>query len=620
MRPSPNPRPALLRGAALSVTLTLAALPGHAASASVAGAGGLVAAIEPQSGRYEIRSEQANWTFAGRLGAAASDVATRDGQDGIGAFRELSFRWKDRGAPTGSIRTYLDRPVVLFTITLGAPVSKAAVVRFPRFTELPRDLRHFSYANDAFAPASFTLEETGTPWLLYDDRPYAAVLSPAANFMIASLWGNGRTEIASGLNKAVAALPAGFTHMTLMVVTRGVNATWDAWGSALTALAGVNRPANDADAGLRYLGYWTDNGAQYYYDYDRQLGYAATLEALVRRYRDEAIPIRYLQLDSWWYYKSLTDPTGKTGRPKNPELPAGEWNRYGGLLKYEAHPALFPDGLVAFEKRVGLPLIAHNRWVDPASPYHEHYRISGIAAVDPAWWKEIIGYLGAANAVTYEQDWLNVIYDHSPELGRGLGTGEAFMDGMANAAREKGLTLQYSMALPRHFLQGARYDNLTTIRVSGDRFGRDKWDAFLYASRLASALGIWPWTDVFMSGETDNLLLATLSAGMVGIGDRIGSENPHNLLKAVRPDGVIVKPDTPLVPLDALYSAGSGEPMVAAAHSAHGALPSSYVFCYTRSARASRVSFTPAAAGVPQDAYVYDARARTAVRLRGTDP
>jgi len=34
---------------------------------------------------------------------------------------------------------------------------------------------------------------------------------------------------------------------------------------------------------------------------------------------------------------------GKIGTIKAPKLPAGEWNRYGGLLKYEAHPAVLPD-------------------------------------------------------------------------------------------------------------------------------------------------------------------------------------------------------------------------------------------------------------------------------------
>jgi hypothetical protein len=519
----------------------------------------------------------------------------------------------------GSIRTYVDRPVLLFGITSSEPTSDAAVIRFPRFSEFPKDLHGFSYANREFAPPRFALEENATPWLLYDDQTHAAVLSPAANYMIASMHGDGKTEIASGLNKGVAGLPADFTHLTLMALGVGVNATWDTWGNALTELQGTQRPGNDADIGLRYLGYWTDHGGEYYYDYDRKLGYAGTLEALVQRYRDEGIPIRYLQLDSWWYYKTYTDPTGKTGKPMNDRLPLEEWNRYGGLIKYEAHPGLFPEGLPAFQQRIGLPLITHNRWIDPASPYHQRYRISGLAAVDPDWWREIIGYLSSAQVVTYEQDWLNVIYEYSPELAASLQAGDAFTDGMARAAQEQGLSMQYSMALPRHFLQGARYGNLTTIRVSGDRFRREKWDTFLYTSRLASALGIWPWCDVFMSREADNLLLATLSAGMVGIGDRSGAEDRKNLLHAVRLDGVIIKPDTPLLPIDAMYTAGSRRPMIAAAHTDHGALRTGYVFSYGRGFEAVSVAFTPAQVGVPRDVYVYDARNRTARRLAASD-
>ena len=71
----------------------------------------------------------------------------------------------------------------------------------------------------------------------------------------------GRTgwEIASGLNEAVAALPADFTHRTLMALGVGVNATWESWGRALTGLQGAQRPGCDADIGLRYLGYWTES-------------------------------------------------------------------------------------------------------------------------------------------------------------------------------------------------------------------------------------------------------------------------------------------------------------------------------------------------------------------------
>ena len=588
----------------------------------ISGAQGIAVTIDQGSGRYEIRSQELNWTFAGTLDGPAGDIRVVNAEDRLGPYEELHFRWRGRTALSGTLRTYAKYPVVLFGITSEGPVADGSVIRFPRFTELPRNLHGFSYRDTEFSPPSFALEENGTPWLLFDERAHAALLSPASNFMSARMLGPGKSEIVSGLNAAVAKVPAGFTHRTLMVFGSGINQAWNTWGAALTALQGIHRPANDADAGLRYLGYWTDHGAAYYYDYDRRLGYAGTLEAVLERYRTTGIPIRYLQLDSWWYSKTLTDPSGKTGQAKNPDLPPQDWNRYGGLLRYEAHPALFPDGLAVFQKRAGLPLIVHNRWIDSESPYHRKYRISGFAVVDPDWWKMIMAYVSAANVVTYEQDWLNVIYEHSPALAASVTAGDAFTDAMAAAAREKGLTLQYSMPLPRHFLQGARYGNLTSIRVSGDRFGRDRWDWFLYTSRLASAVGIWPWTDVFMSSETDNLLIATLSAGMVGTGDRIGAEHRENLLRAVRLDGVIVKPDTALVPIDRMYVLDAhrpDRPMIACAHTDHGALRTSYVLSYRRTWRHTKASFTPAEVGVPGDVYVYDVRTRIARRLAGSE-
>jgi hypothetical protein len=166
--------------------------------------------------------------------------------------------------------------------------------------------------------------------------------------------------------------------------------------------------------------------------------------------------------------------------------------------------------------------------------------------------------------------------------------------------------------LPRFFLQGARYDNLTTIRVSDDRFQRNHWDNFLYTSRFASALGIWPWTDVFMSTETNNLLISILSAGMVGVGDAIGAENKENLLQVARPDGVLVKPDEPLLPLDEVYIAqanGRKSPMVAWTHSDHGSLRTAYVFAYGRDSTDKETGFMPADFGFSGDVYILNVRA-----------
>jgi len=123
-------------------------------------------------------------------------------------------------------------------------------------------------------------------------------------------------------------------------------------------------------------------------------------------------------------------------------------------------------------------------------------------------------------------------------------------------------------------------------------------------------MGIRPWSDVFNSTETDNLLLSTLSSGPVGIGDVMGSENKTNLFKTVRADGVIVKPDAPAMPLDCSYlSDAKGErlPMVAGTYTDHDGIKTAYLFAFNRSFReTNEVRLTPGDLNFSEPVYVYD--------------
>ena len=69
--------------------------------------------------------------------------------------------------------------------------------------------------------------------------------------------------------------------------------------------------------------------------------------------------------------------------------------------RFDAHVARrafqFPEGLPAFQKELGLPLIAHNRWYDANSPYCQRYECApgegnrnAALPIAPEFWDEIM--------------------------------------------------------------------------------------------------------------------------------------------------------------------------------------------------------------------------------------
>jgi hypothetical protein len=373
-----------------------------------------------------------------------------------------------------------------------------------------------------------------------------------------------------------------------------VNDALSAWGETLLAIGGKHPVPNTADALLNKLGYWTDNKTFYYYKFDESKGYAGTLLAVRDELKRLDVPIGYMQIDSWFY-------------PKGPQ---SRWETKGntpefGETEYRADKTLFPDGLKKFQQDLGLPLVTHARWIAPQSPYHQEYKISGNVAIDPKFWQSTAEYLHDAGVITYEQDWL----DKNAHAETNLTDPGAFLGGMNGAMQAKNMSIQYCMTLPSDYMASTQYPAVQTTRTSGDGFERRKWDQFLYDSALAKAVGLWPWTDAFFSKDLGNLVISTLSAGPVGVGDAIGDFNVKNLMSVVRTDGTIIKPDTPLVPVDNSY-VHDGEaqkaPMIAEATTATANGDIRYVFAYPRLTSETNVSVPLADLGVHDRVFAYD--------------
>ena len=553
---------------------------------------GVTLEVQPD-GTYGVTTVAPAFAFRGSLGRRAVGLATDTGTDGLGDYRAIRFRFDDSSGRSARIRTYSGHPVVVFSISWSD--TSANSEGFPRV--VGPDMPYKSSFQGKWGIYKFDEKGTEGPWAQFDERGNTFILSAASNFLVSYLARNTAGEIESRIHPAIKTLPAGLTHDTLLVFETGINRAFDTWGIALTALQGKTRPPNDADPLLKSLGYWTDNGAAYYYDFDPRLGYEGTLFAVRDAFERAGVPLGYMQIDSWWY------PKGETG-DWNPA--PSQWQY--GIATYEAHPALFPRGLKAFREELGLPLFTHARWIDEKSAYRKLYRMSNNVVIDPRYWATVGTYLADAGVFGYEQDWL----DQKATAAYTIDDQNAFFDNMAATFRSRGMSMQYCMATPRHFMQSSRYDHLTTMRLSEDIFNRNRWDQFLYTSRLATSLGVWPWSDVFESSNRDNLLLATLSAGVVGVGDALDALVPENLRMAARADGVLVKPDLPLLPTDETYLADAqkiSQPLVAVTATDFGAFRAVYLFAHARGGQTS-ATFTPAAFGLSGPVFVWDTFAK----------
>lgn len=595
----------LLICALLCVTLTALSLNTSALALDQSLENGAFHVVISSSGNYQIEALQSGWQFQGSLGAPVSGIQRHRGSDRVGNFQELSFVYQHSGLRQGSFRVYVQKPVLECEMKMIH--SGANQGAFPDFQKLPSDIYQLGFQAVPHAIYSFGSLGSEGPWVLFDGKLNSLIISPADHFFVSEMRADS-TGVTSGITSSVADLPAGFSHRTIFVAGKGIDTTFTAWGRAMREIGVSVAPSNTADVLLRKLSYWTDHGAAYFYDFDPALGYPGTLFAVKNKFAQLGLPLGAMQLDSWFYPKG-----------KNADWHRTKWTfGVGGTYLYQVDKDLFPNGLETFDRRLDLPLITHARWIDRSSPYRKQYRMSGDVIIDPGYWESTARWLHNANVQVYEQDWLG----RYAKTALNLTDPELFHDQMARAMRKYGLTMQYCMALPADFMQGTRYGNLTTIRTSHDRFERKDWDMFLYDSRLASALGIWPWTDVFRSSEEGNLLLATLSAGPVGVGDSLDEINIADLLHSVRLDGVIVKPDVTVRPLDRMYLAdarGENSPMVASTWTSFGKSRVAYILAYPRQQTQQQVELRPSELGFRGAVYAYDWRTGHGERITAQD-
>lgn len=416
--------------------------------------------------------------------------------------------------------------------------------------EVEADYKHvLNFLITPLMPPYLKATPTNGPLVLYTDKMEAIVFSPLDHFY-SSLVHFEDGLIHYGLHGDLGETPEDFQHRFVLVRGHGINATVAEWGRILVEDSGLPRPDRYADKGLSHLGYWTDNGAAYYYKNADGMNEEQTLLAVKQDADDRGIPYGYMQLDSWWYFKEKGDGI----------LSAAA----GGLILWEPQPEMFPDGLVSFQEKLGLPLVAHNRWFAVDNGYvddHEFIFEEKMALpVGQALFDHFMEDAIEWGVFTYEQDWLVTQYWGLDWLRNGVGHAAQWVQAMHDAAFDAGLTMQMCMAGTANLMQAASLPAVTTIRTSVDyakNVSKETyWPQFHTVNMLAAAVGIWPFKDNFQMSEKwgeAEALISSLSAGMVGSGDAIGKADPQLLARTCMADGLLLKPDRPATPVDAMF-------------------------------------------------------------------
>jgi hypothetical protein len=593
--------------------------------------------------------------WRGEVRAAPDRTTASEGEDALGAWRGLELHWPDlAGAPRTQVRAYRSRPLLVFRSEAPTPLHDIATGRldepalaWPHFRPtdrraggLPDDATAFGYAYTEFGLPTFS-GPTCARFVLLPTRPAVVqplclrtadqclLVSPLDAFheqVIAVPRGRGDAArgVRCGWHGDLDGVPAGFASELAVWGGRGVRDTLEAFGAHLRARHATRRPSRYADAAVGRLSYWTDNGAAYWYRAAPGRSVEETLAQAVGELHAQRVPVHAVELDSWFYPHQITRPIDDPGASVPPT----------GLLAWEPRPDALPGGVSGLRERLGgPPLILHLRHFSGASPYFEGRaawrdgeRAHPVEALP--FYEMLFDHAVAWGAVQVEHDWLVDCFLGVRGLRERPGRARAWQQAVDRAAGERGLSLLWCMATPADLLASVALERVAAVRTAGDyRYGMPSpqgWCWFLYGNALARALGLWPFKDVFLSeargGGLDGdphaeleALLAALSGGPVGIGDRIGRTDRGVVMRTCRADGVLVKPDAPLAALERCFRAHAHraeELLAAETYTDQPAGRTHYVLAVhaSRAPGTLRLELPLAELGVPRDGAAWLAR------------
>ncbi|MBN2157239.1 MAG: hypothetical protein JW776_14435 [Candidatus Lokiarchaeota archaeon] len=445
-------------------------------------------------------------------------------------------------------------------------------IQFPVFFNDSPNRRVLCFKNRKFSPPSQQILPTSGPVTLFDENLNTIVISAMDQFVthLTGLEGSDArvSHFKCGLNGEIKEIPESHQSHYILLFDNGINNSLYRLGDILRSYHRKSRRSMLMDSFTSQLGYWTDNGAQYYYKPLKNASMSETLITLDRYAEQMGIPISNYNLDSWWYRKDVKKwkrtLLGPIGRLIGGAL-------YGGTIEWDTDPDMMNHSIIELKKQLNKPLNCHARWFSNNTIYKEMYPFivegNKSLCIEPEFWDMIMKQCKEYGIDNYEQDWMSTQFDSLSFLRNTVGNTKKWLISMGDAAKKYDRTIEYCMTTSGMFLSSIYVEPVSFIRTCDDynpQWPRN-WDYkfFVQTNILAHTVRACPFKDVFLSKTSGwfsrerqpelMALVSALSCGPVGLGDRINEFGVENIFKTCRKDGYLIKPDRPLTATDSMF-------------------------------------------------------------------
>ncbi len=443
-------------------------------------------------------------------------------------------------------------------------------------SNLSKVLTFISDASDGYPKPTNKFAVIEGPILFFNDNLDTLIVGPMENPHLFVGYSEKRdpTKHHFGVEGLVERIPEKFVFELLFLPGKGLINSWLEFGDRFLMLHDrTQRTPSYGSVSQNYLGYSTMENAAYYENTEKDLNILQTLMLIKEEANLLQIPYLYYSLGTWFYPKK------------------------DGILKWDANQEDIPGGISNLQETLQAGIIASLSWFS----FNNVYKTTSNAWIEEVLiqkkkeskralpfasevWEEILQTSKKWNCYVLQFEDLSEIWSFFSPLKKIPYLLKEFIQLLSDACIKHEIKMIVSKTpvnlVPFFSIYTPIIQAVSSEGDSSMCMCPTKKIESITASLLFWTFGLWPTKNAVFSMQTSqerskdvakasnplDLLLSSLTGGSIALGDKVGFQNAENILQTCREDGLLLKPDRPLLPIDLMFLPNN-KPFIASTYS-----------------------------------------------------